>query len=80
MGVGRAVTISMVLVATGLVLAGCGRRGALEAPPAAGATAAPTSVQAPTDPLTMAPLPTTERPVDPGPAAPERRFFLDALL
>lgn len=76
MGVSRAVTVSMVLVATGLVLAGCGRRGALEAPP--GAVAAP--VEQPADPLTMAPLPAAERPVDPGPAVRDRPFFLDALL
>lgn len=78
MGVSRAVTIGVVLVATGLVLGGCGRRGALEAPPAAGAAAAP--VEAPTDPLTMTPLPAAERPVDPGPAVRDRPFFLDALL
>lgn len=78
MGVSRAVTVSMVLVATGLVLAGCGRRGALEAPP--GATAAPAPVERQTDPFTMAPLPAAERPVDPGPAVRDRPFFLDALL
>lgn len=80
MGIRRAATIGVVLLAAGLVLAGCGRRGALEPPPTAAPGQVPAPVEAPTDPLTMAPLPAAERAVDPGPAVRERPFILDALL
>jgi predicted small lipoprotein YifL len=77
----RSLIIVLLAVAA---LTGCGRRGSLEAPPAATAvepgatttTVAPSDVASPIDPgapSVAAPAPT---PVEPA----RRRFFLDFLL
>jgi predicted small lipoprotein YifL len=70
-------TLIIVLLAAA-ALAGCGRRGPLEAPdarPAAGLVTAPPTNVSPLDPgSTVVPVPREEQP------APRRRFFLDFLL
>ena len=69
----------IIVVLAAAVLAGCGRRGALEdpgVPPSAGAVAAPVTNVSPLDPgSTVVPVPKEQQP-----AAPRRRFFLDFLL
>lgn len=74
------IRIVLALTLTLLAAAGCGRRGALEAPgsadpmPGVGTAGSP----APLDPTSPgAQEPAAERP---GTAAPERRFILDPLI
>jgi predicted small lipoprotein YifL len=70
-------TLIIVLLAVA-ALAGCGRRGPLEAPdtrPDAGVVAAPPTNVSPLDPgSTVVPVPREPQ------VAPRRRFFLDFLL
>ena len=70
-------TLIIVVLAVA-ALAGCGRRGDLEAPgarPAAGAVAAPPTNVSPLDPgSTVVPVPKEPQ------LAPRRHFFLDFLL
>jgi predicted small lipoprotein YifL len=69
-------TLIIVLLAVAAI-AGCGRRGSLEAPGAAPSTssAAPTSNVSPLDPGSVPATP-EQRPIEPQ----QRRFFLDFLL
>ena len=68
----------IIVLLTVAALAGCGRRGDLEAPgarPAEGAVAAPPTNVSPLDPgSTVVPVAKDQQP------APRRRFFLDFLL
>ena len=73
-----------VLIAS-LALAGCGRRGALEAPDRADAVSNPveqTTSPVPGEPLFTDPVsPGAQEPAEAAPAAaPRRSFFLDFLL
>ncbi len=77
-------TLAIILIAT-TALAGCGRRGSLEAPGEAEAVsslAAQTTSPIPGEPLLTGPVsPGAQEPPRAAPAtAPQRRFVLDFLL
>jgi predicted small lipoprotein YifL len=84
----RPIAAAVVLMAAGLALAACGRKGALDPPPSAAlnpaaATARP-SLGEENENLAAsqfgAPPPARRQAVPPAPAAPPRPFFLDFLI
>ncbi len=78
-------SLLVLLIVAAMALAGCGRRGSLEAPDRADAVSNPaqqTTSPVPGEPLLTGPLsPGAQEPAEARPTtAPERRFFLDFLL
>jgi predicted small lipoprotein YifL len=75
---------ALIVLMAGLVLAGCGRRGGLEAPPRAGAAAVPAdAVPTAGEPAGVADgqSPGSTEPAAARPAAaPDRPFILDPLI
>jgi predicted small lipoprotein YifL len=66
-----------LILATSLVVSGCGRKGPLEAPNAKAPAAA---TEATTDPLTTAPLPKSAKPKASPKTDSSSPFLLDPLL
>ena len=60
-----------------LALAGCGRKGPLEAPSAALPS---TEAKAPTESPTLTPIPKQSTPASPKQEVPQKPFFLDFIL
>lgn len=75
---GRAGVGLVIVVAAALALSACGRRGALQPPPQAGAP--PVEDTAPADSLVTLPAPGARPAETAEPPVPERAFILDALL